>query len=147
MSEDPIVIAGAGPVGITLAEMLSQNGVPVIILEKGDAPNQEWRASTFHAGTLELLEETGVVKEMLKRGIKADKVQYRDRKKGLYAEFDFNLLKEETKYPFRLQLSQAAYVQIVYERLKERDTVDIRFQNEIVDFDQDEHNEIGRAHV
>jgi 3-(3-hydroxy-phenyl)propionate hydroxylase len=90
MIKDPVVIAGAGPVGVTLAEILSQKGVPVILLEKDDAPNREWRASTFHAGTLELLEETGVVEEMLQCGIKADKVQYRDRKEGVYAEFDFS---------------------------------------------------------
>lgn len=138
MIKDPVVIAGAGPVGVTLAEILSQKGVPVIVLEKDDAPNREWRASTFHAGTLELLEETGVVDDMLQRGIKADKVQYRDRKEGIYAEFDFNLLRDETKYPYRLQLSQSAYVQIVYERLKKRSEVDVRFQSEVVAFTQDE---------
>jgi 3-(3-hydroxy-phenyl)propionate hydroxylase len=138
MLKDPIVIAGAGPVGVTLAEILSLQGIPVIVFEKSEAPNREWRASTFHAGTLELLEDTGVVEELLLRGLKADKVQYRDRKEGLYAEFDFNLLKDETKYPYRLQCSQATYVQVVYERLKKRPSVEVHFQSEVVDFEQDQ---------
>jgi 3-(3-hydroxy-phenyl)propionate hydroxylase len=136
---NPIIIAGAGPVGITLADKLSFHGIPVIVLEKGEAPNKEWRASTFHAGTLELLEETGVTEELVELGLKAEKVQYRDRKNGLYAEFDFSLLKEETKYPYRLQLSQATYVKVVYERIKNRPDVDVRFQAEVLDYDQDEN--------
>jgi 3-(3-hydroxy-phenyl)propionate hydroxylase len=137
--KNPIIIAGAGPVGITLADKLSFHGIPVIVLEKSDAPNKEWRASTFHAGTLELLEETGVTEELIARGLKAEKVQYRDRKNGLYAEFDFTLLKDETKYPYRLQLSQATYVQVVYERIKSRPEVDVRFQAEVVDYLQDDN--------
>ncbi|MDC3411900.1 FAD-dependent oxidoreductase [Terrihalobacillus insolitus] len=138
--KDPVIIVGAGPVGVTLAEMLSQNGITTILLEKAKEPNREWRASTFHAGTLELLEETGVVEEMIKRGIKADKVQYRDRNEGLYAEFDFNLLKDETKYPYRLQLSQSSYVQIVYERLSKRNNIEIKFESEVIGY---EHSESG----
>jgi 3-(3-hydroxy-phenyl)propionate hydroxylase len=137
MYKEPIVIAGAGPVGMTIAELLSLAGIPVIILEKGETPSKEWRASTFHAGTLEILEETGLSDELLKQGLIADKVQYRDRKEGLYAEFDFNLLKDETKYPFRLQCSQATYVKIAHERLQQRAHVEIRFQSELVDFEQD----------
>jgi 3-(3-hydroxy-phenyl)propionate hydroxylase len=137
MLKNPIIIAGAGPVGITLADKLSFHGIPVIVLEKSDVPNKEWRASTFHAGTLELLEETGVTEELIERGLKAEKVQYRDRKNGLYAEFDFSLIKDETKYPYRLQLSQATYVQVVYERIKSRPEVDVRFQSEVIDYVQD----------
>lgn len=139
MLKNPIIIAGAGPVGITLADKLSFHGIPVIVLEKSHAPNKEWRASTFHAGTLELLEETGVTEELIARGLKAEKVQYRDRKNGLYAEFDFTLLKDETKYPYRLQLSQATYVQVVYERIKSRPEVEVRFQAEVVDYEQDDN--------
>lgn len=138
MKQEPIVIAGAGPVGVTLANMLSLKGIPVILLEKQSAPNKEWRASTFHAGTMELLEETGVAEEMLKRGLKAEKVHYRDRKTGLYAEFNFTALSDVTKYPFRLQISQATYVEIVYEQIKNRPLVDIRFECEVVDYTQDE---------
>jgi 3-(3-hydroxy-phenyl)propionate hydroxylase len=137
--KNPIIIAGAGPVGITLADKLSFHGIPVIVLEKSEAPNKEWRASTFHAGTLELLEETGITEELSELGLKAEKVQYRDRKNGLYAEFDFSLLKDETKYPYRLQLSQATYVQVVYERIKNRPEVDVRFQAEVLDYEQDDN--------
>jgi len=135
---DPIVIAGAGPVGLTVAEILSQAGISVVVVEKNEAPSKEWRASTFHAGTMELLEPFGIADELMKRGLIASKVHYRDRKNGLYAEFDFDLLKDETKYPFRLQCSQATYVQVLHERLKQRSNVTFRFSSEVVGFTQDE---------
>lgn len=138
MMKDPIVIAGGGPVGMTVADILSSKGIPVIVFEKNAEPSKEWRASTFHAGTLELLEPTGLADELLNRGLIAERVQYRDRKDGLYAEFDFSQLKDETIYPFRLQVSQATYVEVIYERLKDRPHVQIQFQSEVVDFIQDE---------
>jgi 2-polyprenyl-6-methoxyphenol hydroxylase-like FAD-dependent oxidoreductase len=137
MFKDPIVIVGAGPVGLTVAEILTSQGIPVIVLEKGATPSKEWRASTFHAATLELLESTGLADALLSRGIIADKVQYRDRTNGLFAEFDCSLLRDETKYPFRLQCPQSTYVQVVYERLRERATADVRFNVEVTNVMQD----------
>lgn len=136
MLQEPVIIAGAGPVGLTIAEILSQKGVPVIVLEKDDLPGKEWRASTFHAATMELLEPFGIADELLKVGLKADHIQYRDRKTGLYADFDCNLLKNDTKYPFRLQCPQSTYVQIVYAKVKGRPNVDVRFFSKVVGVQQ-----------
>ncbi|WP_181350468.1 NAD(P)/FAD-dependent oxidoreductase [Thalassobacillus sp. CUG 92003] len=142
MVNESVTIIGGGPVGLTVAEILSHNDISVQVFEKNDAPSKEWRASTFHAGTLELLEETGVTEELLPKGIQADKVQYRDRQNGLYAEFDFNLLKDETKYPFRLQCPQSTYVQTLYNRLKDKPNVDIHFQSEFKGMEQTENEVI-----
>lgn len=134
---NPIIIVGAGPVGLTAAEILTQQGIPVTVLEKSETISKEWRASTFHAGTLELLEGTGLADEILKRGIPAPKVQYRDRHTGLFAEFDFGLIKDETKYPFRLQLPQSTYVKVLNERLSQCPIAEIRYGVEAIDLQQD----------
>lgn len=139
MIKERILISGAGPVGMTIADILSSKGIPVVVVDQQDGPSTEWRASTFHAGTLELLESTGIVEELMKQGLIADKVQYRDRQEGLYAEFDMNLLKDETKYPFRLQCPQSTYVKIVNNRLKDRSNVEVRYSTEVVGFEQDEN--------
>ena len=139
MLKEPLIVAGAGPVGLTIADILSAAGIPIRVLEKEASPSNEWRASTFHAGTLELLEPTGITDELIKLGIKARKVQYRDREEGLFAEFDFDTIKDETKYPFRLQCPQSTYTYLVYERLLERDNVEFMFKAEVLDFEQDEN--------
>jgi len=134
----PIVVSGAGPVGLTAATILSSKGIPVIVLEKENQPSKEWRASTFHAGTLELLEEVGIAQNLVPKGIIADKVQYRDRQTGLYAEFDFNLIKDETNYPYRLQCPQSTYVKMLKEEfLDPADNVELLFNSELTSLEQD----------
>lgn len=137
VSVQPIVIAGAGPVGLTAAEMLTQRGIPVTVLEANEHPSREWRASTFHAATLELLEPTGLSDELMRRGLIADKVQHRDRTTGIFAEFDYSLIKDETRYPFRLQCPQSTYVKLVEERLQRCPLADLRFQSRFVGLHQD----------
>lgn len=139
MWNEQVIIAGAGPVGLTVAEILSQKGISVVVLEKDDLPGKEWRASTFHSATMELLEPFGIADELLAHGLKADRIQYRDRTTGLYAEFNCNLLANDTKYPFRLQCPQSTYVRIVYERVKKRDNIDVRFHSQLVSVEQDDH--------
>ncbi|MBV9232104.1 MAG: FAD-dependent monooxygenase, partial [Chloroflexi bacterium] len=120
-----------------IAEILTQQDISVIVLEQSATPSREWRASTFHAATLELLEKTGVSQELVARGLIADKIQYRDRQTGLYAEFDTNLLKNDTRYPFRLQCPQSTYVQVLAERLGKRPSADLRFNSALVGLEQD----------
>ncbi|MCL6593804.1 MAG: FAD-dependent monooxygenase [Alicyclobacillus sp.] len=135
--QNPVVVVGAGPVGMTAAVILSLQDIPVVLLEKSDLPNREWRASTFHAATLELIESTGLTGELMRRGLIADKIQYRDRERGLFAEFDCSLIANDTKYPFRLQCPQSTYVQVLYERLQQLNNVQMHFHAEVVGFDQD----------
>ena len=138
MQHNPIIIAGAGPVGLTAAEILTLHDIPVIVLEQQATPSPEWRASTFHAATLELLEESGISQELLARGLVADKIQYRDRRTGVFAQFDTSLLKNDTRYPFRLQCPQSTYVQILSERLRKNPLADLRFNSALVGFEQDD---------
>ncbi len=137
MRQDPIVIVGAGPVGLTVADILSLQDIPVIVLEQSAALSREWRASTFHAATLELLEKAGISKELVARGLIADKIQYRDRQTGIYAEFDTTLLKNDTNYPFRLQCPQSTYAALLAERLGKRPSADLRFSSTLVGLEQD----------
>ncbi|QSO54115.1 FAD-dependent monooxygenase [Alicyclobacillus curvatus] len=135
---NPIVIVGAGPVGLTAADILALQGQDVVVLEKNDSLSREWRASTFHAATMELLEPSGLAEELMKHGLVADKVQYRDRTEGLFAEFDCNLIQDETKYPFRLQCPQSTYVKVVNERLTKRTNVLVRYNADVVGLAQDD---------
>src|SRR5712692_7052674 len=100
--DERVVIAGAGPVGLTAAVRLASAGVPVTVLEAEPYPKTDWRASTFHCSTMEVLEPTGIVPAMLDEGLQAPSYQLRDRQKGIVAEFHFSALADETAYPFRL---------------------------------------------
>lgn len=77
---DPVLIAGAGPVGCTLALFLAQNDIPIILVEAEKTIPMDLRASTFHPPTLDMLARLGLVKDMLTVGLKVNDYQYRDRR-------------------------------------------------------------------
>jgi 3-(3-hydroxy-phenyl)propionate hydroxylase len=123
----PVVVVGAGPVGMTATAALARQGVPVVLVEADPEPRPDWRASTFHAATLELLEELDITGTMHDEGLVVPKYQFRDRAEGLIAEFDLTLLQDETRYPYRLQLNQQRLVRMLYERLREASGVRMLF--------------------
>lgn len=108
-----VLVVGAGPVGLTAALALARAGVGVSVVEALETPSTEWRASTFHPPTVEIGRELGIVADMLHLGLVGPRYQIRDRERGRVAEFDFGVLAPETPYPFRLQLEQYKYVQIL----------------------------------
>ena len=132
----PVIIAGMGPSGSILALALAKQNISVILLEKESSLPIDLRASTFHPPSLDLIAglDTGVIKKMLAKGLKADRYQYRDRVSGDVATFDMKLLEGETKHPFRLQLEQYELTHCVLEALADYQNVDIRFSHEALSY-------------
>src|SRR6266545_1639504 len=132
-SDLPVIVVGAGPVGMTAAARLAREGLPVIVVESEPIPKTDWRASTFHAATLELLEDIGVTEQMRAEGLVVPIYHFRDRRDGLIATFDFGLLADETRYPYRLQLNQQHLVRMLHERLRAADGVELLFGCQVTD--------------
>ena len=127
MARHPVVIAGAGPVGMVGALRLAQAGVPVLVLERGDDLATDSKASTFHPPTLELLEQLGVIDEVLAQGLKAPVFQQRTREGDVLANLDLTELSDVTKYPYRIQLEQSKLTRLILPVLRELPGVEIRF--------------------
>ncbi|MFK7830443.1 MAG: FAD-dependent oxidoreductase [Congregibacter sp.] len=124
---DPVIIAGAGPVGCTLALLLAQNDIPVVLLEAQDDLPEDLRASTFHPPSLDLLDDLGVTQRILDIGLKVHDYQYRDRRTNEVAKFHMKHLSGETNHPYRLQCEQFKMTRIVTEMLAEIDCAEVVF--------------------
>src|SRR5438067_2706094 len=118
-AEDHVLIAGAGPVGLTTAANLVRNGVPVTMFEAGHDLSEESRASTFHPPTLDMLDDLGFAKPLIAQGLKAPQVQYGSTVDGELGTFDFAAISDFTRHPYRLQAEQFKLTRIILEALKD----------------------------
>ena len=116
---DRVLIAGAGPVGLTAALNLARRGIPVTVLEAGTKIFDDPRAGTIHPPTLEMFADSGVTDTMLARGYIVRNYQYRDRRTGVVADFDLGALADDTPYPYRLMLEQHKICYILLDKLKQ----------------------------
>ncbi|MET7425136.1 NAD(P)/FAD-dependent oxidoreductase [Dactylosporangium sp. NPDC005555] len=108
-----VIVAGAGPVGLTAALTLHRLGADVTVLEAGAALATQSRASTFHPPSLEMLAGLGVLPALLAQGLVSPRFQYRERGGGVIAELDMSLLAGDTPYPFRLQCEQSKLTRLL----------------------------------
>ncbi len=114
----PVVIVGAGPVGLATALSLAHQGVPVRVIEAEPALTEDHRAGSFHPPTLEMLAPFGVTEAMHRIGLKVPHWQIRDRRKGVIVEWDLGLIADLTPYPYRFHLEQFRLTPILFEKLK-----------------------------
>lgn len=137
MTDNRILIAGAGPAGLVAAAVLADEGIPVTIVEQARDLPDDLRASTFHPPTLDMLERFGVVQAMIEQGLVCPTWQFRDRHQGVIATFDLGLLKEDTKHPYRLQCEQWRLTRMLRDRLARNPDVTFLYDAKAVEVAQD----------
>lgn len=111
-----VLVIGAGPTGLTLANALSAQGLQTTVIDRQTAGANTSRAAVVHAHTLEVLENIDVARRLVARGVKCKTFNIQDRDRILIA-VDFTKL--PTPYPYTLMLSQADTEAVLLERLHE----------------------------
>ena len=129
---DPVLVAGAGPVGLVTALLLARAGIPVRVFEKRGALSRASRASTFHPPTLAILDELGVADTAVSAGRVVREIQYRDAAHKVLARFDMSDLAAETRFPFRLHYEQAELTRTILAVLRQLPGAEVTFEAEVV---------------
>ncbi len=136
----PVIVIGAGPVGLCLTLALAQEGVPVTIVETMSDENfldQVPRAGSNHPSTLEFFDKIGLYERLVPRGIVAPKFLYWDRQEAsLIAEFDHIHLKDDTKFPFVLQCERIKIIEEALAMAKAHPLVTVRMSTTFTGFSQ-----------
>lgn len=129
----PVVIVGAGPVGLAAAIDLAINGVPVVVLDDNDRVSWGSRAICFAKRPLEILDRLGCGAPMVDKGVlwNVGKVFFDDRQ--VYA---FDLLPEGGhKRPAFINLQQYYVEQFLVERVRQLQAdgtpIEIRGRNRV----------------
>ena len=140
----PVVIVGAGPVGLCAALGLANHGVPVVVLEADDSVCFGSRAICISRRSLEIIERLGALDGFLNTGLAwtGGRSFYRDAQ-----VLHFTMPQDANqKLPPMLNLAQYHIEQILLERAQQRpDLIDIRWQSKATALDL--HDEAVRLQV
>lgn len=116
-----VLIVGAGPSGLTLANVLAECGIDFRIMDKKSRPVEQSRAALVHVRTLELWDKLGLAERAVQRGLKTTRVEVYERGRCA-SEFPLAGRGAEslTPFPYALTLPQSEIEQLLVEGLKER---------------------------
>jgi 3-(3-hydroxy-phenyl)propionate hydroxylase len=136
-TDRPILIAGGGPVGMIMALALARQNIPVHVLEAEARVNDSPRAATTHAATLEMLADLGLYDEVVRRGLIEPKFRIWDRmRRKLIVEFDFGVLKNDTRFPYVIQCEQHKLANMTVERLRTYPHARVNFSAPVMALEQ-----------
>ena len=114
---EQVVIAGAGPVGLTAALLLQRAGIPFVLFEAAETLPEDLRASTFHPPTLDMLDSLGVAEPLKAQGLVGSTWQVRMHPSGERAVFDLSAIADATGHPYRLQCEQSKLCRLLLDRV------------------------------
>lgn len=130
MTRHEVVIAGAGPAGMMLAAELALAGVDVGIVERrSDHVLVGSRAGGFHARTLEVLDQRGVVERFLGEGRPAQAV--------MVASSVLDMSDFPTRHPYSLGIWQNQIESIMAAWVAELG-LSVQYGREVVGLSQDD---------
>jgi 3-(3-hydroxy-phenyl)propionate hydroxylase len=132
-----VIIAGAGPVGLSCALFLVARGVSVTVLEAEPELPTDMRASTFHPATLDMLTPSGIAARLVAQGVPAPQWQFMRRDTGGAIVFDLGLLSDVTAHPYRLQCEQFKLTRLIVEALADDPRCTIVFGASVAAVTQD----------
>lgn len=137
----PVVVVGAGPIGLSLAIDLAQQGVAVVLLDNDDRLSTGSRAICFAKRTLEIFDRLGCGDRMVDKGVSwsVGKVFLQDE-----MVYRFDLLPETGhERPAFINLQQYYVEGFLAERAHELPLIDLRWKSAVTGLVQyDDHVEL-----
>ena len=123
----PVVIVGAGPIGLAAALELANHGVRSVVVDDNNVVSVGSRAICWSKRSLEILDRLGVGERCVEKGVtwQVGRTHHRDRE-----VFNFDLLPDPGyKMPAFVNLQQYYVEEYLVAACQANDLVDLRFKN------------------
>jgi 3-(3-hydroxy-phenyl)propionate hydroxylase len=125
----PVVVVGAGPVGLSAAIDLALRGVAVVLLDDSDRIGEGSRGICYAKRSLEIWDRLGVGEDLVVHGVtwKLGKVF-----RGDELVYSFDLLPEDGhKMPAFINMQQYAVEKALVDRALQLEKIDLRWRNRV----------------
>lgn len=132
--QHPVVIIGAGPVGLTQALDLAAQGIKVVLLDDNNTVSIGSRAVCYAKRTLEIWDRLGLGEDFAAKGVqwKVGKVFFKED-----LTFTFDLLPEaHHKMPAMINYQQYYLEEALVKACQASPLVDLRFKHKLIALEQ-----------
>src|SRR5262245_45933257 len=130
-----VLIVGAGPTGLMLANQLARRGVRPLIIDRHSGPAQQSRAMAVQARTMEIYSKMGIIEKALGQGARATAANMWANGRWTARIPVGDIGKSFSPFPFVLMLGQDDNELIMGEKLREFG-VSIEWNTELIALDQ-----------
>src|SRR5712691_7358335 len=128
----PIIVVGAGPVGLTTALALDFYGLPFVLLEEDAELSLDTKAGTILTRTLEAFRRYGVADRVLAKSLRVDEIGDIERATNTARpSVQTETLSEDTRYPFVINMPQHHLEPILRQALEERRPGSLRLRHRL----------------
>src|SRR5258707_9018708 len=114
-----VLVVGAGPTGLMLANQLVRRGVRVLIIDRHAGPSLETRALGVQARTLEIYSHLGIVEKALELGKRATGANLWAQRRPTARIPLGDIGRDLSPYPFLLILGQDDNERLLGEALRQ----------------------------
>ena len=134
-SEQKVLIAGAGPVGLFAALKLARSGVPVVVFEAESELCLDYRAAGWTATTADMFEDVGALEKLMAKGDQAlDDIRMIDveSRKSTAMPSDGILVEEGIVRNRSFSCGQPNVVHVLHEILLQYDNADCLMRHRVL---------------
>ncbi|MFA7607714.1 MAG: FAD-dependent oxidoreductase [Rhodocyclaceae bacterium] len=126
----PVIVVGAGPVGLAAAIDLAQQGTPVLLLDNDDTVSIGSRGVCYAKRALEVLDRIGCGEEMVDKGVSWNVGRTFFREEEV---FNFNLCPEPDHHrPGMINLQQYYLEEYMVKRAEAVGNIELRWKNNVI---------------
>ncbi len=137
-----VLVVGAGPVGMTAALTLAEQGVDTTIIDTEGGPASRSYACALHPGSLDLFDRLGLIDEILPLGRRIHSVAFYEEGQRC-AQIQLSDL--PSKFPFVLVLPQNALEDLLHRALQHRAGLRVQWNHRLSDLQADVRGQTARV--